>query len=487
MIILFHPRSTKPRSRRFPLSVLSLAAMLEGRENYAIVDGNVDSNPLETIVALSQARTPELLAVSVMPGPQMVAALEACRVLRQRLAKVPIVWGGYFPSLYPDAVLNAGYVDFAVRGQGEDTFLELVAALRQGGGWETIRGLSYKTKHRTHRHNPERIMKGPDEFPWFPYDRLNVEKYILPTFLGRRTAVHQASIGCPYPCNFCGVVSAYGSREKMESPARTEAILRHLKNSYDVDSIQFYDNNFFLREDHAAELCGRMTPLRLNWWCEARIDILLKYSDATLRAIRESGCRMIFFGAESGSDWVLEQMNKRLTTRETLELAARIQEFGIVPEFSFVLGNPRNPERDTNECLRFIRKIKEVNPAAEIILQHYIPVPQRAQMYGDVEGRIQFPTTPEEWATERWLNFTLRKDPAVSWLPVHVKQLIDDFELVVNSRWPTVQDVRLPAWGRTVLQALSSWRYHFAIYSHPFELNWAQRIIDLRKPKVESL
>src|SRR4030095_2184624 len=110
--------------------------------------------------------------------------------------------------------------------------------------------------HRTHRHNPERIMKGPDEFPWFPYDRLNVEKYILPTFLGRRTAVQQASIGCLYPCNFCGVVSAYGSREKMESPARTEAILRHLKNSYDVDSIQFYDNNFFLREDHAAELCG---------------------------------------------------------------------------------------------------------------------------------------------------------------------------------------------------------------------------------------
>lgn len=487
MIVLFHPRSTKPRSRRFPLSILSLAAVLEGQEDFALVDGNVDADPLGTLSDLFQSNPVELLAVSVMPGPQMVAAMHACREIRRRFPSVPIVWGGYFPSLYPDAALNASYVDYAVRGQGEETFLELLQALRSGTGFETIRGLSFKSSDHSHQHNPERLMKGPDDFPWIPYHRVSAEKYILPTFLGRRTAVHQASIGCPYRCNFCGVISAYGSREKMEGPSRTEAILRHLRQQFHVDAIQFYDNNFFLREDHARELCDRLVSLKINWWCEARIDILLNYSDATWQAIHDSGCKMIFFGAESGSDWVLKEMNKQLTTQETLELAARIRQFGIIPEFSFVVGNPRDPERDTHECLDFIRHIKQVNPAAEIILQHYIPVPQREKMYGDVEQKIEFPKTPEEWATPRWLNFTLRLSPEVAWLPSHVKELIDNFELVVNSRWPTIQDIRLPRWGKTLLQTLSRWRYDLRVYAHPFELTWAQRLIDLRKPKVESL
>jgi radical SAM superfamily enzyme YgiQ (UPF0313 family) len=400
---------------------------------------------------------------------------------------VPILWGGYFPSLFTEATLNAPYVDFAIRGQGENSFLELLQALRSDQDFGSIKGLSYKTRQGDQQHNPERPLNRPDDFPWLPYQRLDAGKYILPTFLGARTAVHQASIGCPYPCNFCGVIATYGSREKMESPERTAAILAHLRGTYGVDSVQFYDNNFFLREDHARELCDRLAPLGLNWWCEARIDILLNYSDATLRAIRNAGCRMIFFGAESGSDWVLKAMNKHLTAGQTLDLASRIRNFGIIPEFSFVVGNPQAPERDVRECFRFIRKIKRVNPEAEIIVQHYVPVPQRQKMYGDIEDRIQFPTSLEEWATERWLNFTLRKDPGLSWLPAGLKDQIDNFELVVNSRWPTIQDTRLPRWGRAMLQLLSGWRYRFEIYSHPFELSWAQRLIDLRKPKVESL
>jgi len=487
MIILFHPKSTKPRSRRFPLAVLSLAALLEGREDYQIVDGNVDPNPAQTIANLIAAHHIELLAVSVMPGPQMVAAMEACREIRYRFPNVPIVWGGYFPSIYTAATLNAPYVDFAVRGQGEETFIELLEGLRGHRSFDTIRGLSYKDEVGTHQSNPERMMKGPDTFPTLPYHRLPAEKYILPTFLGDRTAVHQSSVGCPYACNFCGVITAYGSREKMESPARTESVLRHLADTYGVDAIQFYDNNFFLREDHAIDVAERIAPLRLRWWCEARVDILLSYSDKALAAIKASGCTMIFFGAESGSDWVLREMNKGLKTEQTLELARRIRSFGIIPEFSFVVGNPHDPERDTRECLQFIRKIKKINPESEIILQHYIPTPQRTGMYGDVEGQVQFPETIEEWATEHWYNFTIRQDPVSPWLRTSTKRLIDNFELIVASRWPTMQDIRLPEWGRYLLKSLSAWRYGLEFYRWPLELEWAQRFINLRKPKLESL
>ena len=95
----------------------------------------------------------------------------------------------------------------------------------------------------------------------------------------------------------------------MESPERTVRILSHLVSEYGADSVQFYDMNFFLREDHARELADRLAPLNLRWWCEARVDIMARYSDATLEAVKRAGCTMIFFGAESGSDWVLKAVS----------------------------------------------------------------------------------------------------------------------------------------------------------------------------------
>ena len=75
MIVLFNPRATRPRNRRLPLAILAIAAILEGREDYEIVDGNLDDNPVDIILKLIATHNVELLGVSVMPGPQMVAAM----------------------------------------------------------------------------------------------------------------------------------------------------------------------------------------------------------------------------------------------------------------------------------------------------------------------------------------------------------------------------------------------------------------------------
>lgn len=487
MIILFHPRATKPRNCRMPLAVLALAAVLEGKEEYAIVDGNIDDTPLMSILNLIDSHTVELLGVSVMPGPQMVAGMELSREVRRLRPHIPIVWGGYFPSLYPDAALNARYVDYVVRGQGEETLLELIESVRGQRDLSAIKGLSYKDHFGLHCSNPERPLKGPDSFPWIPYHRIPVKHYLRPSFFGKRTAVHHASIGCPFNCSFCGVHAAYGRDEKMESPERTVEILEHLVTRYGADSVQFYDMNFFLREDHARTLCDLMAPLNLRWWCEARVDIMSRYSDETMASIARAGCTMIFFGAESGADWVLEDMQKGITTEQTLTMARRTREFGIIPEFSFVIGNPRDPETDTRETLAFIRKIKTINPDSEIIIQHYTPTPQPGQMYGDVDDKITFPSTPAEWATRQWLDFTLRIDTGAPWLRTRTKKLIDNFEIVVASRWPTVQDIRAPKWSRLLLKALSVWRYKLRIYHYPVELQWAHSFINMRKPKRESL
>ena len=85
------------------------------------------------------------------------------------------------------------------------------------------------------------------------------------------------------------------------------------------------------------------------------------------------------------------------------------------------------------------------------------------------------------------MDFTLRIDPNTPWLTRKTKKLIDNFEVVISSRWPTVQDIRAPRWSRALLQSLSSWRYAAGIYAYPKELHWAQQFITLRKPKQESL
>ena len=95
--------------------------------------------------------------------------------------------------------------------------------------FDSILGLSYKDIFGLPRNNAERPMKGPDEFPWHPFHRVPVEKYLRPSFFGKRTAVHHASIGCPFNCSFCGVHAAYGNKERMESPSDwpVEGLLVH--------------------------------------------------------------------------------------------------------------------------------------------------------------------------------------------------------------------------------------------------------------------
>src|SRR5215813_7076969 len=156
MILFYNPKATRSRNRRLPLSILS---MLQGKEEYAIVDGNVDPNPTESLISIIQNSKVELLAVTVMPGPQTVGAVASCREIRARFPNLPIVWGGYFASNYTAATLNANYVDFAVRGQGEQTFVDLLEAIRGLRDLKEIPGLSYKSSDGTVRHNPERPMR----------------------------------------------------------------------------------------------------------------------------------------------------------------------------------------------------------------------------------------------------------------------------------------------------------------------------------------
>ena len=480
MIILVNPRATSPKNRRFPLSVMAIGAALPEGTSWEIVDGNRPGvDPYQEIVARIElaAGTHDpvrAVAMTVMPGPQLVRAVPLARRLKERFPSVPIVWGGYFPSLYPRPVLNAPYVDWIVRGQGEQTFVELLEVLADRRDPKTVAGLGFRDGG-TPCIGPERPWLGPDAFPSPPYAKIEVGDYLHPTFLGRLSAVYQVSIGCPYSCNFCGVISVFGSREKWEDPVRTEQNLAHLVAHYGVDSLHFYDNNFFLKEDHAVELCSRMTPLALSWWCEARVDSMLRFSARTWKLLKRSGLKMVFFGAESGSDLVLRKMSKRLTTAQTLEVAAKTREHGIVPEFSFVFGDPDDPERDIDVTLGFIRKLKTVNPDMELITHFYTPTPQRRGTYGNVDPLSGTPDTLEEWTEPAWVGWMTHEDPLLSWLPGRLKARVSDFELVLKSRFPSIHDAKTRNWGKALARLLAKQRWDTERYDNPRLLRRVRR------------
>jgi len=460
VIVLVNPRATRPPNRRFPLSLMALGAALPPHVSWEIVDGNRPGvDPVDTITELVRAREggPDpvrCVAMTVMPGPQLVSAVPLAKAVRARHPRVPIVWGGNFPSLYPGPVLAAPYVDWVVRGQGEHTFLDLLDVLDGRRDPREVAGLSFHEGSGPVL-GRERPWVGPDELPPPPYARIPVDDYLHPTFLGRRNGVYQASIGCPYSCRFCGVISVFGSRQKQEAPERTEANLRYLVERHGMDAVHFYDNNFFLTEERAVELAGRLAPLGLSWWCEARVDAMLRFSDRTWSLLHRSGLRMVFFGAESGSDAVLERMDKKLTTAQTLEVAARSREHDIVPEFSFVFGDPHEPEREIASTLAFVRRLKAVNPAMELIHYYYTPTPQRRETYGGVDPLSGTPGTLEEWTRPEWVRWMTHEDPRVPWMTPELRRRVEDFVLVLKSRFPSVHDKRTRSWGRALGRVLA--------------------------------
>jgi radical SAM superfamily enzyme YgiQ (UPF0313 family) len=396
-----------------------------------------------------------------------------------------MVWGGNFPSLYPTPVLSAPYVDWVIRGQGERTLVELLDLLERGGDPRAISGLAF-LDGGTPWIGPERTWVGPDELPSPPYHKIDVADYLRPSFLGSRSGVYQSSIGCPFSCKFCGVISVFGSRERVEAPERTERNLAYLARTYGMNAVHFYDNNFFLGEDRAVEMAERIQPLGLSWWCESRVDAMLRFSDRTWRQLAASGLRMVFFGAESGSDQVLEKMSKRLTIAEIVEVAERTKQHGIIPEFSFVFGDPDEPEREIERTLSFIRRLKGVNAACEIITYFYTPTPQRRGTYGDVDPLSGTPKVLEDWTTPEWMGWMTHEDPQVPWMTPELKERVAGFKLVLESRFPSVHDRRTRRWGQRAASVLSRWRWREERYEDPRLLRAIRRLarIPLSDPQA---
>lgn len=489
MLILYNPVSTVPGKTVLPMSLLALGAVLEDKVPYEIVDGNLLTSQASQLIDILRAKKATALGMTVMPGPQLNHAVPLVKKIKAVMPDLPIIWGGYFPTQHSEAVLESGWVDYAVRSQGELTLLELWDTLQHGGSLSAIHGLSYRDGNRV-VHNAPRALTPLDQFPVFPYHRIPVERYIQKNYVGTRTLDQNSSFGCPFACNFCAIVSMTNRGWLPEPAERMADTLKMLHDQYGVNAAQFHDMDFFISEKRVVEFCERIKNLGVNWWALGRIDELARYKESTWKLMKQSGLKMIFCGAESGSDEMLERMNKggQASTQLTLEVAAKMKQYGIIPEYSFVLGNPPEPEKDIEITFNFIRKLKQVNPATELILYTYTPVPMDAgggNLYENaVAAGFKFPETLEDWVRSPWDEFALRRRPKTPWLDNGIYTKVRNFERVINAYYPTTTDTKLTGLRRSVLKTFGGWRYHLKFYEAPYELRALQKLFAYQRPET---
>jgi tRNA A37 methylthiotransferase MiaB len=490
MLVLYNPVSCASKKPHFPLAMLAVGAVLEGRENYQIVDGNLVADGLTALRNVVRQMQATVVAMTVMSaGPQLCDAVPICKGLKKEFPNLLIVWGGYFPSLYGDVVLKAPYVDYIFRGHSETGFAELITKLRRGEDVSTIPGIGFRNGEAGS--NLGRLPPVPDinELPDFPYHRIDMERYIRASFLGRRTAAHHSSYGCPYKCNFCAVTYKVNGRYSAQSAQRTAAVTENLVRSFRADAVEFYDNNFFVQESRIAEFSERIAPLGIRWWAFGRPDTMLKFHDSTWSAMEKSGLAMVFMGAETGDDETLRRMNRggKHDTNTTLTVADKMRRFNIVPEMSFVLGSPPNPEKDVDITFRFIRRLKQVNPATEIILYMYNPVPVSGDLLVEaLHAGFEYPKDLDEWTGAPWEDFWHHRSASLPWVNDRVRRKIRDFQQVLHAAYPTITDPALTGLRRRVLKTVSSWRYATQIYQYPIELRLMNKLIPHRRPEIQG-
>lgn len=495
-VLLFNPCATNYKAR-IPNSVLQVAASVDGKYDWVIVDGNAEVNAEQKISDYLSSGNFKYFGCTVMPGPQLKQAILVTKKVHELFPEVKIIWGGYFAANQYKVVINSGWVDAIINGPGDVAFPRLLDAFENNSPLDSINNIIFKNGNEIIITAKDALLE-QDTLPDLPYEKLHsfhsLEKYLGKSYLGKKTIAYHSSFGCPFTCSFCAVVPIYEAKWKGQSAEKIYRHIKYLKENFSADAIEFHDNNFFVNEKRTVEFAQLIKNENMVWWGEGRIDTIDKYKDESLTLMREAGCKMIFFGAETGNDEILKKMDKggKQTGAQILSFAARIKKFNIIPEYSFVLGTPADTPlqvmKQIDEDIAFIMKVKETNPDTEIIIYVYSPVPtEGSEMYKQVlKSGFRFPEKLEDWLNDSWQNFDLRKNPLTPWLTPEMIDKIKNFETVLNGYYPTVSDIRMNSSQRKLIQTVSSIRYKNKWYSYPYEVKVLQKLWKYRQPETEG-
>jgi len=345
-----------------PLGLLYVAGALErAGHRVEILDGEVEQISMAEAAREAMSRKPDLIGTGAT-SVDFHLAEKFAREVKSR-SDIPVVLGGPHATVLPEEVLSKSpWFNFLVRGEGEETVVELAELLGRGAGehrrkgergrLESILGLSYRMNGQVF-HNPERpLLPFREGHPWPARNLLKHDTYRFPVPRKgmRRMTVVQAARGCPYGCIYCYKMFGTKTRQRPVGDVLNE--LEYVVSELGCEWVTFVDDTFTLNPPRVIELCEGILErkLRFNWLCLARADTVTR---PIVQAMKAAGCTMISIGVESGNDSILKAIGKDETREDFKNAFAILREERMEARGSFILGLPGETVETLRESIRF--------------------------------------------------------------------------------------------------------------------------------------
>lgn len=346
------------RNHGFEVRVFDMAC--EGYDNCYVKDGYVTygSSPDELKKRILSER-PDLVGVNCMFTSREANTLAACSAVKEADANIPVAVGGLHPSLFPERFLESGFVDYVIIGEGEFRTLSLLRSLQEDDNATEFDGIAFRHNGKCCIRPMSSRIENLDSVPFPCRDLIDMEAYIkigapfAPFSYKERVAQILATRGCPNSCNFCSSVNYWGKKIRARSVDNIIQEMRLLKEKYNIEEIQFTDDNLTFNKKFAKELFIKMKELGF-YWCTPN-GLMLNTMDAEMiKLMAECGAYQLTFAIESGSERVLKEIiHKNVNLKIVRSLVEEAHKYDISVHGMFVLGFPGEKRGEIMQTLDF--------------------------------------------------------------------------------------------------------------------------------------
>jgi anaerobic magnesium-protoporphyrin IX monomethyl ester cyclase len=461
-VVLYNPKAV---FYTMPLALLAIGSYLDpDLYNVIIIDGRLEEDPIKKI--LSGLSNAICFAVTVLTGNPIKDALYTSRIVKKKFPEIPVVWGGWHPSLFVQETLQDPSVDIVVKGQGEVSFEALLQRFLHKETPGGLPGISYK-ENGIIKNNPERPLADINTFPAFNYNLIDVKGYMK--LSGKNQMDYISSQGCRFRCAFCADPVMYKRGWHGYSAHRVGEEIGQLWKKYKFDHVHFQDETFFTNkkrvQDVAQEFINRQLPI--TWFGTMRADQGVRLDDETWQLCKRSGLKKIMIGMEAGTQQMLDWMQKDIKLEHIFETAEKCVQYHIAIIFSIIVGFPGERPESILETLEVVKKLRKMSGNFSMSIYYYKPYPGN-KIADELSSRgYQFPQGLEEWS-----DFDYVDSGKSDWLTDDQITHIERFKFYEQLAWskPTVP--------KFILQKIAKWRCERNIYRFPVEKN----IIRFLKP-----